>query len=906
MNSHISQESTSVSDSKYDFNTYSFPLTKTSFYYDIKNQSYSLDIDIKMIKHLKHILSKSPVISISKNREHFKLPPSITKESFENFIYFLTKDQRFPDYTHLSSIINIFLILELYDSFEEIVKNKIIPFIVKENCIDILKCFNSLNITQNIVQSVQNIIIIETSNTIAKNILYILRHKKQQLMELPIEDIENIIEYYIRLKSSYNGEEINEVINFLYEIRNVNNYDFFSLLDNELRRILPGKHEEGLYQSNSNDDVIIKLDIDFSNGIPFINVEEETIIERNGIDIKIITNYNKNDDSLILAFQINNYEKEIMNSSIGVPTQENNLFLNSTINEFDNSEYENSMFLGFISFIEINSHDIKFKSPLNFQCLNRNTKNKILLFPIKNITKDLTPNKNYNIELKIHLERIFTYPFYLGYFCENKLETFDNSNQYSLTKLPKKILQLILSYNSNSKNLEQNKLKLLILWIYKNKLQSQIDSYLYLFELINFDDLSPEIIINMLMYCNDILLSSKHLMEILITKIAIRLRMENISESIRDKFSKKDEINMSYYGNNNSDSILVSSVNLTDNFKLFKEDTYPKAKATFQTTNNFLSHFILSIVSHCSKNKLNLFKSPNIIMFNTESLNSTSFKVNATDENNTQHVNNSNKKIKNRNLSSPILTNNEQNNLKHNKSNSLILHNTKENAYNFPCKIPNCKKIIPNSKSKRTLNNNHNNSNSNNNNNNIQNNQNESNNLLSNPSSKTHNTSTFTKTNVNNPNQKSKVNFLESKTNFFQTRSPTPDVFNIIMKKQPGNKNKVHSSKPSKNSSIDYKSCALNSMRYDNKKLQLNYKTAYSKIQHSSPINGNNFIYNSNGKGVCSFVSFRADNDIKNFIRANIGSVVSNSKITKCNSVVSVSNFKSETPHMKRINEECF
>ena len=126
------------------------------------------------------------------------------------------------------------------------------------------------------------------------------------------------------------------------------------------------------------------------------------------------------------------------------------------------------------------------------------------------------------------------------------------------------------------------------------------------------------------------------------------------------------------------------------------------------------------------------------------------------------------------------------------------------------------------------------------------------------------------------------------------------------MKKQPENKNKVHSSKPSKNSSIDYKSCALNSMRCDNKKLQLNYKTAYSKIQHSSPINGNNFIYNSNGKGVGSFVSFRADNDIRNFIRTNIGSVVSNSKINKCNSVASVSNFKSETPHMKRINEECF
>ena len=30
-------------------------------------------------------------------------------------------------------------------------------------------------------------------------------------------------------------------------------------------------------------------------------------------------------------------------------------------------------------------------------------------------------------------------------------------------------------------------------------------------------------------------------MEMLITKTAIRLRMENISESIRDKFSKKDE-----------------------------------------------------------------------------------------------------------------------------------------------------------------------------------------------------------------------------------------------------------------------------------------------------------------------------------------------------------------------------
>ena len=904
MNSHISQESTSLSDSKYDFNTYSFPLTKTCLYYDIQNQSYSLDLDIKMIKQLKHILSKSPVISISKNREHFKLPPSITKESFEYFIYFLTKDQRFPDYTHLSSIINIFLILELYESFEDIVKNKIIPFIVKENCIDILKCFNSLNITQSIVQSIQELIIVKTSNTIAKNMLYILRHKKQQLMELPIKDIENIIEYYVKLKSSYNGEEIDEVINLLYEIRHVNHYDFFSLLDNELKRILPGKNEEGLYQSNSNNDVIMKLNVDFLNGIPLINVEEEKIIERNGINIKIISNYNKNDDSLILTFQINNYEREIMNSSIGVPSQEDNLFLNSTINEFDNFEYGNSVYLGFISFIEMNNLNIK--SPHNFQCLNKNTKNKILLHKIKDITKYITqyitPNNNYNIDLKIHLERIFTYPFYLGYFCENKLETFDKANYYSLTKLPTKILQLILSFNSYSKNLEQNKLKLLILWIYENKLQSQIDFYIDLFELINFDGLSPEIIINMLMYCNDILLLSKRLMELLISKIAVRLRMENVSESIGDKFSKKDESNISYYGNNN-DSALLSSVNLTENFKPFKEDASPRTKVTFHSKNNFLSNFILSLVTQCSKNKLDLFNSPNIIMLNTDPLNSTSSKVNVTYETNTHHVNNSNKKIKNRNLSSPILTNNEQNNLKHNKSNSLILHNTKENSYNFPCKIPNFKKIIPNSKSKRTFNN-HNNNNNSNGINNIQDNQNESNNLLSNPS--THNNSAFTKTNINNPNQKSSVNFFENKMNLFQTRSTTPDVLNVIMKKQPGNKSKVNSSKPSKNSSVDYKNCGLNSMRYDKKKLHLIYKTAYSKIQYNSPVNGNNFIYNSNGKGVCSFISFRAENDIGNFIRTNIGSVVNNSKITKCNSVASVSNFKSETPHMKRKLEECF
>ena len=889
MNIHISQQSTSVDILKNEFNSHPYPFSKPNFHLIIQGQEYPIGNNIKIIKRIKHILSKSRVIYISNDQEVFKIPSPITKESFEHFINFMTKEQRFPDYTCLASTINICLTLELHETLSEIIENKVIPFIARENCIEI---WNSITMNTNDNIAIKNVINL-CSDTIMNNLLYIIKHKKQQLIKLPSEDIENIIEMYAKYKYPYNKEEMNELINFLYEIRNITSHDFICLLDNELRRILFGKNEELLNKSNNDNDIKIKININTSNSAPLIQNHEVKNIERDDLDLTIISNYNKKEDILILALQINNYEKEMMNTSIELQSKNNNSYSFLTNKDLDKSEFRTSEFFGFLSFVEINSQN---KSPLNFQCLNKNRKNKILLYKKQKFSQ--LSQTHSNIEIKIHLERIYTYPLYLSFFCENEFEHIDQISLFSLKKLPQKILYLILTYDSYPKNIEQYKLKLLINWVYKNNFQTKVDSYSDLFELINFDELSMETLINFLMYCNDILLSSKRIMNIIYKELACRLQINNLSHVSKVAFSKEEEFNIDEYNNNNiTESVLLSSsVNLTETFKPLKEEASTKGQTPSHSTYDYLSKFIFSIVSNCSKCKLNMFDNPNTLILNTEPFQSIPFKINKTYENNNVHnINKNLKKIQNRNLSSPILTNNYYDKSKHNKSNSMLLNDTKENSYNFPCKIPNYKKL-PNSK--KTFNN-HSNIYSHTNNKSSY--QNGSNIYFSNPSSMSQNNSTLINKPILKNVQKQSVVNTESKINLPQNRSNTP-IPNLEYKKPTTNRSKPQNNlKQSKNSSVDYKTCSLHSMRCEKRKMNSNYTIPHGKIQYSSPTNGNNCNYGA--KGAISLIRFQGKGEIGNYGKiAGVSVIVKNNKIIKCNSTISLNHNQSETPQLKGKN----
>ena len=135
MNIHISQQSTSTDISKNEFNLYPFPFSKPNLHLIIQNQEYPIGNNTKMIKRLKHILSKSRVIYMSHDKEIFTIPSTIpiSKESFEHFINFMTKELRFPDYTCLSSTIDVCLKLELHEVLSEIVENKVIVMYMQTN-----------------------------------------------------------------------------------------------------------------------------------------------------------------------------------------------------------------------------------------------------------------------------------------------------------------------------------------------------------------------------------------------------------------------------------------------------------------------------------------------------------------------------------------------------------------------------------------------------------------------------------------------------------------------------------------------------------------------------------------------------------------------------------------------------
>jgi hypothetical protein len=397
------------------------------------------------------------------------------------------------------------------------------------------------------------------------------------------------------------------------------------------------------------------------------------------------------------------------------------------------------------------------------------------------------------------------------------------------------------------------------------------------------------------MYCNDILLSSKRIMDIIYKELACRLQINNLSHVSKVAFSKEGEFNIDEYNNSNiTESVLLSSsVNLNETFKPLKEEASTKGQTPSHSTYDYLFKFIFSIVSNCSKCKLNMFDNPNTLILNTEPFQSTPFKINKTYENNNAHnINKNLKKIQNRNLSSPILTNNYYDKSKHNKSNSMLLNDTKENSYNFPCKIPNYKKL-PNSK--KTFNNH---SNIYNHTNNKSSYQNGSNIYFSNPSSKSQNNSTLINKPILKNVQKQQVVNTESKINLPQNRSNTP-IPNLEYKKTTTNRSKLQNNlKQSKNSSVDHKICALHSMRYEKRKMNSNYTIPHGKIQYSSPTNGNNCNYGA--KGAISLIRFQGKGEIGDYGKiAGVSVIVKNNKIVKCNSTISLNHNQSETPQLK-------
>ena len=139
----------------------------------------------------------------------------------------------------------------------------------------------------------------------------------------------------------------------------------------------------------------------------------------------------------------------------------------------------------------------------------------------------------------------------------------------------------------------------------------------------------------------------------------------------------------------------------------------------------------------------------------------------------------------------------------------------------------------------------------------------------------------------------------ESRINLQQNRSNTP-IPNLEYMKPTTNRCKPQNSlKQSKNSSVDYKSCALHSMRYDKRKIYSNDTIPYSKI-YSSPINGN---CNYGAKGAISLIRFREKREIGDYGKiAGVSVIVKNNKTVKCNSTISLNHNKSETPQIKGNN----
>ena len=443
--------------------------------------------EIYIIEDEDLIISLTPLLNNIK--EHYEqkkkcylLPKFIDKISLDLFFNFIKNfnDEVINlknldldiDFYSLRSIFNISLFFQYIKLIEILVKNYLIYQIDKDNCINIIK--NYIDLLYNIkVKEIFADLIEKCFLYLNKHIKFFILKKKDELLKLSPETINEIIDVYFKYFYSPNNIEENKLIFWLLMYNRKINNDLFELLENERKYTI--MNFETLHSSQNNLEKLLIWNIYCDNLNEQFLEHKESIIE--GIKIRLISYYESNKDVFQLAMEI--IEDEDM--------------LDDSIDRKSNLN-EKNLIISLLSLCEI--QEIKNKSKMNFNCIFTSLKSKYLIFKLNNFRQNLKDfqNEKGKIKLTIHLyfSRNFIFPSILYQILINFKDYYSLN---SISNLPRSALNLIFKNNLLKVISEDQKLIAILNWL-NGKNNLIIENSIDLFKLIKWKKIKTDILID--------------------------------------------------------------------------------------------------------------------------------------------------------------------------------------------------------------------------------------------------------------------------------------------------------------------------------------------------------------------------------------------------------------------------
>ena len=528
---------------------------KKSIIFFIQGETYKIE-DNNIIIILFPLLNNIKKCYEPKNK-YYILPKYIDKKNLKiffdlikNFNNDINHEKNIElniDFNSLRIVFNICLFFQYIQIIETLVKNYIIPQINRDNCIIIIKNYIDLLYNKQ-VKSIFSDLIEKCFLYINKHISYFISKKKNELLQLSQETIDEIIDRYFKnYYSSLNIEENKLIFWLLLNNRNINN-DLFELLENERKNAI--MNFESLHSSNNNFETYLIWDIHCENLNQVILENEEIIIE--GIKIKLISYFDNNNDIFNLAMEIINDDENVYDS---IEKKPSNLI-------------EKNSIISLISVCEIK--EINFKSKMNFNCIFTSSKTKYLIFKLNNFRDNLKNiisenNKNIKFTLHLYLSRNYIFPSILYEILKNFKEYYSLN---SISNLPRSALNVIFKNDIINVESEDQKLICILNWLNGKNSQTKENS-IDLFDLIDWKKINTDNLIDFLMNQGKLISLSENLKNEIFQEFQRRFQEEyrlnnimlNESSITNSSFLNSQKIKK---GNENYDNNLY--INFTFNF----------------------------------------------------------------------------------------------------------------------------------------------------------------------------------------------------------------------------------------------------------------------------------------------------------------------------------------------------
>ena len=532
---------------------------KSKINFLVEGEIYGL-IDNSLLITLYPLLNNIRDCYDEKNK-YYILPKNIDKISLEIFFNLIkyfnneinqekSEDISF-DFYSLKTIFKIGIFFQHIKIIEILVKNYIIPRINKDTCLKIIDIYIDL-IYNDIVKDIFRNLIEKCILYLNKHLQYFILKKKEELLKLSQETIEEIIDRYFKSFYSSSNIEENKLIFWLIMYnRNINN-DIFELLESERKNAIMNFESINLNKDNSEPTLILTIRCNNLNEDKLEN--EDTIIE--GIKIRLISYFDCNNDVFKLAMEIIDEED-----------------LDDSIEKQPNLNEKNSI-ISILSMSEIK--EINVKSKMNFNCIFTSSKTKYLIFKLDNFKKNLnniiSEAGEEKITLNLYFSRNYIFPSIL-YQILNNFKDYYALNSVSI--LPRSALNLLFKNDILNIQNEEQKLICILNW-FNGKNYYNIENSIDLFDVIDWEKITNDNLIDFLMNQGKLISLSNELKEKIFKEFQRRFQEEYNSYNNISSITESSMTNSSYQITQN-----FNNKNINDNTNY----------------NNFTINFLSKIIS---------------------------------------------------------------------------------------------------------------------------------------------------------------------------------------------------------------------------------------------------------------------------------------------------------------------